>query len=79
MNWRKANVLVLQDTLFGARLLDLPPPKQVIVWLRFNETERSIYEIVKNRFIQRINSISKQENGAVNHYNHICKPISDLL
>jgi SNF2 family DNA or RNA helicase len=59
------------DTLFGARLLDLPPPKQQVVWLSFNETERQIYEIVKSRFIQRINTIAKQENGVVRHYNHI--------
>ncbi|KAF7189628.1 DNA repair protein rad5 [Pseudocercospora fuligena] len=61
------------DTLFGARLLDLPQPKQHVVWLSFNETERAIYEIVKNRFVQRINTISKQEGnaGLSNHYNHI--------
>ncbi|EME78733.1 uncharacterized protein MYCFIDRAFT_78429 [Pseudocercospora fijiensis CIRAD86] len=61
------------DTLFGARLLDLPQPKQSVVWLSFNETERAIYEIVKNRFVQRINTISKNEGnvGLSNHYNHI--------
>ncbi|KAI5363033.1 putative helicase, Zinc finger, RING-type, Zinc finger, RING/FYVE/PHD-type [Septoria linicola] len=59
------------DTLFGARLLDLPQPKQTVVWLSFNETERQIYEIVKNRFIQKINTISKQEVGVANKYNHI--------
>ena len=59
------------DTLFGARLLDLPQPKQTVVWLKFNETERQIYEIVKNRFIQRINTIAKQQDSVVNHYNHI--------
>lgn len=58
------------DKLFGARLLDLPQPKQTVVWLSFNDTERQIYEIVKMRFIQRINTISKQENG-VNCYSHI--------
>ncbi|KXT07965.1 hypothetical protein AC579_8596 [Pseudocercospora musae] len=61
------------DTFFGARLLDLPQPKQHVVWLRFNQTERAIYEIVKNRFVQRINAISKQQGnaGLSNHYNHI--------
>lgn len=58
------------DTLFGARLLDLPQPKQTVVWLKFNETERQIYEIVKTRFIQRINTISRQE-GVAAQYNHI--------
>ncbi|PIA88970.1 DNA repair protein RAD5 [Cercospora beticola] len=60
------------DTLFGAKLVDLPQPKQTVVWLSFNETERQIYEIVRARFIQRINTISKNENGVlVQHYNHI--------
>ncbi|KAF2217010.1 hypothetical protein CERZMDRAFT_32249 [Cercospora zeae-maydis SCOH1-5] len=60
------------DTLFGAKLVDLPQPKQTVVWLSFNETERQIYEIVRARFIQRINTISKSDNGiSVQNYNHI--------
>jgi SNF2 family DNA or RNA helicase len=47
------------DTLFNARLLDLPQPKEMIVWLEFNEIERNIYEIVKARFVKRINCISR--------------------
>jgi len=47
------------DTFFNARLLDLPQPKQTILWLDFNEIERNVYEIVKARFITRINSFSK--------------------
>ena len=47
------------DTLFNARLLDLPQPKETILWLEFNEVERNVYEIVKSRFIKRINCISK--------------------
>ena len=58
------------DTLFNARLLDLPQPKEHTLWLEFNEVERQIYEIVKKRFIQRINSIAKV-HGLERQYNHI--------
>ncbi|KAK3684392.1 hypothetical protein LTR37_020327 [Vermiconidia calcicola] len=50
------------DTLFNARLLDLPTPRQHTLWLEFNEVERQIYEIVKKRFIQRINTMAKADN-----------------
>jgi SNF2 family DNA or RNA helicase len=49
-----------KDLLFGARLLDLPTPKQNVIYLEFNGVERSVYEIVKQRFIQRINTITKR-------------------
>nr|POE51910.1 calcium-binding mitochondrial carrier sal1 [Quercus suber] len=48
------------DTLFNARLLDLPTPKQNTVWLDFNNVERQIYQIVKQRFVSRINAISSK-------------------
>lgn len=47
------------DTLFNARLLDLPQPREKTIKVDFNEIERNIYEIVKSRFVQRINCISK--------------------
>jgi SNF2 family DNA or RNA helicase len=47
------------DTFFNARLIDLPTPKKTTIWLDFNEIERSVYDIVKVRFITRINSFSK--------------------
>lgn len=47
------------DTFFNARLLDLPQPKETVIWLHFNEIERNVYDIVKARFITRINSFSK--------------------
>lgn len=65
------------DTLFNARLLDLPQPKEHTLWLEFNEVERQIYEIVKKRFIQRINTISKQ-GGLEKQYNHIWSMILRL-
>jgi SNF2 family DNA or RNA helicase len=47
------------DTFFNARLLDLPQPRETVIWLDFNEIERNVYDIVKARFITRINSFSK--------------------
>lgn len=65
------------DTLFNARLLDLPQPKQKKVTLDFNEIERNVYEIVKSRFVQRINCISKA--GELDkHYGHIRVMITRL-
>lgn len=58
------------DTLFQARLLDLPPPSEHTLWLEFNEVERQVYEIVKKRFIARINTIAKQD-GLQKQYSHI--------
>lgn len=48
-----------RDTLFSSKLLVLPTPSQETLWLEFNDIERSIYDIVKNRFIERINCMSK--------------------
>jgi SNF2 family DNA or RNA helicase len=47
------------DKFFNARLLDLPTPNRKVMWLDFNDIERSVYEIVKSRFVTRINSFSK--------------------
>jgi SNF2 family DNA or RNA helicase len=47
------------DTFFNARLIDLPTPKKTVMWLDFNEIERNVYEIVKARFISRINRFSR--------------------
>ena len=58
------------DTMFGARLLDLPTPRQVTHWVQFNEVERKIYKIVESRFIDRINKISK-EGELDKKYRHI--------
>ncbi|KAK5741929.1 hypothetical protein LTR17_003677 [Elasticomyces elasticus] len=48
------------DTLFNARLLDLPTPKEHTFWVEFNDVERQIYEIIKKRYIEHINTLSKQ-------------------
>ena len=47
------------DKLFNARLLDLPKPHQSTLTLEFNDVERQIYEIVRKRFIERVNCMSK--------------------
>lgn len=59
------------DTLFGCRILDLPRPSEHTMWLEFNDVERQIYEIIKKRFIQRINTIAKQDGMLERQYNHI--------
>lgn len=61
-----------KDTLFGARLLDLPTPKRQVIYLEFNAVERTVYEIVKQRFIQRINTITRRDGiNAQTQYTHI--------
>jgi len=58
------------DTLFGARLLDLPQPVQTTFWVSFSRLERLIYQVVKKRFVERINTISRQ-GGLEKKYHHI--------
>ncbi|KAI7238632.1 hypothetical protein KC330_g2487 [Hortaea werneckii] len=58
------------DTLFNARLLDLPTPREHTLWLEFGEVERQIYDIVRDRFVKHINMIAKQD-GLVRQYSHV--------
>jgi len=58
------------DEFFSARLLDLPPPQEHTVWLEFSGVERQIYEIVKRRFIERINCMAKR-GTLEKQYSHI--------
>ncbi|KAF2772880.1 P-loop containing nucleoside triphosphate hydrolase protein [Teratosphaeria nubilosa] len=58
-------------TLFQARLLDLPQPSEQTVYLEFNAIERQIYEIIKKRFVQRINGISQSSENLDKQYSHI--------
>ncbi|KAI7089867.1 hypothetical protein KC356_g2039 [Hortaea werneckii] len=58
------------DTLFNARLLDLPTPKEHTLWLEFGDVERQIYDIVRDRFAKHINMISKQ-TGLERQYSHV--------
>lgn len=62
-----------QDKMFGAKLLDIPKPHQKTVNLEFSPIERQIYEIVKARMVNHINSISQKEGpaGLQKNYSHI--------
>lgn len=43
-----------EDEIFGARILKLPQANQSTYWCEFNSVERCIYDIVHQRFIERI-------------------------
>ncbi|KAF2723789.1 hypothetical protein K431DRAFT_218858 [Polychaeton citri CBS 116435] len=59
------------DRLFDARLLDLPKPTEETVEVEFNETERQIYEIIRNRFVQRIKCIAESSDPNTKKCNHV--------
>lgn len=48
--------------VFDAKLVDLPKPTEHTVWLDFNKIEKCVYDIVRARFISRINCIAKSGN-----------------
>ncbi|KAJ4301538.1 hypothetical protein N0V90_003631 [Kalmusia sp. IMI 367209] len=48
------------DILFDAPILKLPEASQMTHWCEFNSVERSIYEIVRQRFAKRINFSSNK-------------------
>ncbi|KAA6409187.1 MAG: hypothetical protein FRX48_06740 [Lasallia pustulata] len=50
---------VHSDLLFGAKILSLPKCSEQTIVVEFNETERAVYEIVRDRFIRRINSYQR--------------------
>lgn len=43
------------DTMMGVPILKLPRASQMTHWAEFNSVERSVYEVVRHRFIMRIN------------------------
>ena len=47
-----------QDSMFGAKLLNLPPPHRNTMMLHFKSFERDLYKIVHDRFVHRINGIA---------------------
>ena len=47
------------DSILGAKLLDLPPPSRDTYICKFNPFEQQLYKIVHDRFIDRINRFSK--------------------
>ncbi|OCK77547.1 hypothetical protein K432DRAFT_358416 [Lepidopterella palustris CBS 459.81] len=58
------------DIMFGAPILSLPKNKAVTLWCEFNDVERSVYEIVRRRFIQRINMYA-QNRQLEKCYTHV--------
>lgn len=48
------------DTMFGLPLLTLPPSEQRTTYVEFNDLERNVYDIVRARFVERINGFSEQ-------------------
>lgn len=58
--------------LFGGRLLNLPSNSEHTLRLEFNPLERTIYEIVKARMVNRINSMAKSgQRGLQKNYSNI--------
>lgn len=45
-----------EDSLFGASLVPLPKCSEQTIVVEFTETERAVYEVIRTRFIRRINS-----------------------
>ncbi|MCJ1477620.1 hypothetical protein MMC13_006293 [Lambiella insularis] len=61
---------VYTDTLFGAPLVKLPKNHERTITVEFSSVERAIYEIVRARYIQRINSF--QQRGILEKsYNNV--------
>lgn len=48
--------------MFGAPILKLPKADQQTHWCEFNPIERIIYDIVQKRFVERINTMSRNGN-----------------
>lgn len=59
-----------KDTMFGAPILKLPKASERIHWVKFNNLERGIYEIVHRRMVARVNSFV-QENSLERNYRNV--------
>ncbi|KAF2103420.1 P-loop containing nucleoside triphosphate hydrolase protein [Rhizodiscina lignyota] len=57
------------DRLFGRPLVKLPAASNKIHWIKFNDLERNVYEIVRRRMIQRINTYSKNDELEKKYHN----------
>jgi SNF2 family DNA or RNA helicase len=58
------------DKVMGAPIVILPRASEQIRWVKFNDVERSIYEIVRSRMIKRINKLSRSKELDAN-YSHV--------
>lgn len=64
------------NQLMGVKLLALPTPSQQTISCEFNDVERSVYDIVKRRFVEIINqrmaeSAEEFEESWKRHYSHV--------
>jgi hypothetical protein len=53
------------EQLLGQPILVLPKPTHKEVWVTFNTLERAVYDIVRERITERINSWSRQNDGTL--------------
>lgn len=51
------------DIMMNAPILKLPKASQMTHWCDFNSVERSIYNVVEYRFVERINAQDKSEKS----------------
>ncbi|KAF2645627.1 hypothetical protein P280DRAFT_531914 [Massarina eburnea CBS 473.64] len=58
------------DEMFGAPILRLPEATQTTFQCEFNAVERSIYDIVRARFVKNINMLAKRDNESTKSYNN---------
>ncbi|KAB2573725.1 SNF2-related protein [Lasiodiplodia theobromae] len=59
-----------KDTMFGAPIVKLPKASDRIHWVKFNDLERAIYEIVRKRMVTRVNSFA-QDNTLQRNYRNV--------
>ncbi|KAK8160923.1 SNF2 family N-terminal domain-containing protein, partial [Phyllosticta citrichinensis] len=59
-----------KDKLFGVPILKLPKAGEYTHVCKFNDTERAVYEIVRKRMIEKINSFSR-ENTLQRNYSNV--------
>lgn len=57
------------DIMMNAPILKLPRASQMTHWCDFNSVERSIYEVVRYRFVMRINMQTAQDDSEKSYNN----------
>jgi hypothetical protein len=59
------------STFAGSKLLALPKAEEIVLYLEFTEVERAIYDIVTQRFIEKVNSILLSTDSGANRCRHV--------
>lgn len=49
------------DEIFGAKLLNLPTPSRDTYWCNFSDMHRALYNVVRERFIEKINTMANRD------------------